>query len=454
MIHLPYANITIEHWNEGASMPLIMPVQLIANVSDDLIDENVRINSRGPYEWLKEVPPHEGIAVLCGNGPSLVDHIEDIKRLHADGAVIFAMNGAGPLLAARGILPDYQVMLDARLQTADLIGPALTHLFGSQVHPECFKRVPNAKLWHLAMDGLDELLPDEQPEHIVVGGGASVGNSAAALAHALGFKTLHFYGYDSSYRGHVSHARHQVLNDADPTCDVTFNGKVYRCALTMKFQAERFQELARALKQCGCKLYVHGDGLLPDMFNAPQEVLDEAEKYRRMWEIEAYRVNAPGEACVERFLEVAKPSGHIIDFGCGTGRAALKLADAGFPVITLDFVDNCRDPMALGLPFFVHDLRDGPFHIRTAFGFCADVMEHIEPDKVDTVIANIMETARSVFFQISTVPDQMGVLIGQPLHLTVRPFKWWRETFERVGSVEWSDHDAIACQMLVSRKEN
>jgi hypothetical protein len=270
------------------------------------------------------------------------------------------------------------------------------------------------------------------------------------LANALGYRVMHVYGYDSSNREDRSHARHQAMNEGEPTCDVTFNGKSYRSSLTMKYQAERFQVVARALKQAGCEIHVHGEGLLPDMFNAPQEVLDEAEKYRRMWEIESYRVAAPGETCVAKFLEVVKPEGRVIDFGCGTGRAAVRMKEAGLDVFTVDLVDNCRDTEALTLPFFKHDMRE-PFGWFARFGFCTDMMEHIPTESVEVVIKNIMRSARKTFFQISTVPDQMGLLIGQPLHLTVRPFQWWRDLFLRLGyAVEWEDHDEIACQLVVS----
>ena len=52
------------------------------------------------------------------------------------------------------------------------------------------------------------------------------------------------------------------------------------------------------------------------------------------------------------------------------------------------------------------------------------------------VLRNVTEAARTVFFQISTVPDAMGVLIGHDLHLTVRPHAWWLEQlFESCSSV-------------------
>jgi hypothetical protein len=59
-------------------------------------------------------------------------------------------------------------------------------------------------------------------------------------------------------------------------------------------------------------------------------------------------------------------------------------------------------------------------------------MEHIPPQRVDDVLANIRDCCRKgAFFQIATRKDVMGQLIGQPLHLTVQSADWWAETLSR-----------------------
>lgn len=164
----------------------------------------------------------------------------------------------------------------------------------------------------------------------------------------------------------------------------------------------------------------------------------EQRKYTEVWEHPEYRISAPGESFVSEFVRLTRPthSDTIVDFGCGTGRAALKLSDYA-PVLALDFAENCLDKAVAAalcerLKFQQHDLTQ-PLELSGTYGFCTDVMEHIPTEDVDTVLRNICTAALKVYFNISTVPDHMGALIGEPLHLTVKPFDWWEAKFREIG---------------------
>jgi trans-aconitate methyltransferase len=164
------------------------------------------------------------------------------------------------------------------------------------------------------------------------------------------------------------------------------------------------------------------------------------ELYEKMWKHEDYRKVAPGEHYVYRFVEWAKPpeDSRIIDFGCGTGRGALLLQILTTShILALDFASNCMDKnvKALGLVTFrQHDLREPLQENIHDFGYCTDVLEHIAPEDVETVLRNIFVSARRVFLAISTVPDHFGPAVaGEPLHLTVKPHAWWKATLENIG---------------------
>jgi hypothetical protein len=180
--------------------------------------------------------------------------------------------------------------------------------------------------------------------------------------------------------------------------------------------------------------------------------ITEKAKYEKMWAIDDYRKVAPGEQTAMVFLEQAKPwkDSTCIDFGCGTGRGGLMIAlMGGLKVTLLDFASNCLDEevrnttvtQAERLQFIEHDLNKlSPVHAM--YGYCTDVMEHIPPEEVDRVLANILLAAQHVFFQISTQPDVMGERIGEPLHLTVESYEWWMKKFrEQECVIHWSHNE-------------
>lgn len=166
--------------------------------------------------------------------------------------------------------------------------------------------------------------------------------------------------------------------------------------------------------------------------------MQEVDKYQKLWNHKAYRNVAPGEQTADLFLELAKPKQNdtVTDYGCGTGRGALKISERA-KVRMFDFAENCLDfnvRKALNerLTFAVQDLTT-PVPGFTKFGYCTDVLEHIPPEDIDAVIRNVLLHSRHCFFQISCVPDVMGELIGEQLHLTVEPYSWWLEKFRSFG---------------------
>lgn len=188
----------------------------------------------------------------------------------------------------------------------------------------------------------------------------------------------------------------------------------------------------------------------------------EQEKYEQLWGSEdAYRNHAPGEALAQVFLHHAKPKPYseVIDFGAGTGRGALMLAILGtMKVHMVDFAKNCLDKDVRNalltqphmLQFTEQDLTE-KLSFAAEYGFCTDVMEHIPPDNVTKVLQNILMAAEHCFFQISCVPDNMGKLIGEELHLTVKPFAWWLQQFQAMDCVvHWAQDHTSHCLFYVT----
>jgi len=168
----------------------------------------------------------------------------------------------------------------------------------------------------------------------------------------------------------------------------------------------------------------------------------EREKYQKVWQFEQYRKYAPGEQLAKKFLDVVQPEpdSDVIDFGCGTCRGSILIALLGrCNMKMVDFAPNCIDAemqQAINaqkrLTFIEHDLTQ-PLDLKAEYGYCTDVMEHIPEQDVQKVLTNILKSAKKCFFQISTEPDAFGALIGEKLHMTVKPFEWWVDELRKLG---------------------
>ncbi len=238
-------------------------LELVCNTEISTIAENIRHACSLDIPWLTSQPANDDMgAVLVAGGPSLADDIGKIRE-RAKESVIIAMNGTADYLADHGITSDYQVIIDARERNRTFLerGSANHLLLASQCHPSLFDMGP-VTAFHIALNDWDKFIPDGR-EATAIGGGHSVGLYAMSIAYTLGFRSLHLYGYDSSYRDGEHHSYTQAGNDNDPIIEAHVNGKTFKTTNWMVVQVNEFQALANQLRQMGCEITTHGDGLLP-----------------------------------------------------------------------------------------------------------------------------------------------------------------------------------------------
>jgi 2-polyprenyl-3-methyl-5-hydroxy-6-metoxy-1,4-benzoquinol methylase len=110
--------------------------------------------------------------------------------------------------------------------------------------------------------------------------------------------------------------------------------------------------------------------------------------------------------------------GSVLDYGCGGGALARVLAGGSISVREYDPAIPGKD----GHPSFA-DLV-----------VCTDVLEHVEPEKLDTVLAHLRKLARkAVFLVVSTRPALRTLPDGRNAHLIVESPAWWAERVQRAG---------------------
>jgi SAM-dependent methyltransferase len=121
-----------------------------------------------------------------------------------------------------------------------------------------------------------------------------------------------------------------------------------------------------------------------------------------------------------------------IDFGCGTGRLVKAWLAEG--VMARGFDLSAEAPDADVLPHVqIGCLWDFETLVKFEVAVCADVMEHIPPEKVRDVIRCIARACDMCVFKIANFPS---VHEGRELHLTLQPRGWWAEQLSEFGEVE------------------
>lgn len=430
------------------------------NTEPETIREQFKINVDRDIPFIKEclpeyLPIDMPIAIVCG-GPSLERRWEELKEFTGR---ILACNGAYKFLYEKGIKPHAFMLLDCREDNIEFILPHLTtsYLIATQAHPSIFDFLQESNCFvykYLTnLPDIKELLGDRlKNEKFTILGGTvgTVGIKAMSMAHALGFREMHLYGFDSSYEGDNHHAYPQPLNDETRRIEVFVEDRKYITSASFAHQAQEFPAWAKDLVQFhGCQIELHCDGLLPDLMDYCNRVGEEKsleerekEKYEQIWNHDVYRKFAPGEGMVDDAFKVMGMSAgeYLYDFGCGTGRAAQKFKEKyRIKVVGIDHANNCLDKdvdillRVSNLWEFkgennIFDLRS----LKSDWGFCTDVMEHIPTEKVMLALKCISDSViKGCYFNIATRDDNMGTLVGKKLHMTIATAGAWKEMLEK-----------------------
>jgi hypothetical protein len=111
----------------------------------------------------------------------------------------------------------------------------------------------------------------------------------------------------------------------------------------------------------------------------------------------------------------------VLDYGAGRGSLALALGALLSPAVRISEYDPAV-PRIAALPGFA-DLV-----------VCTDVLEHIEPDRLDAVLAHLKMLARkAVFVVIATRPSNKTLSDGRNAHLILEQDAWWVERLLQAG---------------------
>ena len=229
--------------------------------SDREIQDNIKF-ALGMYHPRKISPmrAHSGQALLCAGGPSLEKELPALVRLAREGGTIFAVKSAHDRLLNLGVVPDCCILLDPRGHVKDFIEnphPDVDYIVASMCHRSVFQRLQqhDARVWlyHARVGaGEEQVLASviKDGAELMIAGGCSSATRGLSLAHLLGFRSAHLFGYDLCYDG-PGEGRVQIT---------VRDGKVFmKGDIWTDFEkVAQAQELAMAIRDGTVEIEVHG----------------------------------------------------------------------------------------------------------------------------------------------------------------------------------------------------
>lgn len=226
-------------------------------------------------EFVPSLVRHDGTMVIVGSGPSVSEHVEEIRAEKALGRPVMAIKGAHDWLIERGIEPDLWVSMDSQDKIVEGVrckSKAVCYLAASKVAPSVFDWLADQQVvvWHAWMGrGEEKLFP---PGSHLIGGGSTSGLRGVTIAYLLGFRRVVLFGFDSCLaEGKVKRVTGDKVSDWTMPVQVGVNGRVRTCDGAMASQATEFQAITLDMMP-GLKVKVVGDGLLADIMAERQQL--------------------------------------------------------------------------------------------------------------------------------------------------------------------------------------
>lgn len=248
---------------------------ILCNTGDGGVFSNVRLNLARGYRKIAERKAGERPIAICASGPSLSGALESIRAMQKRGVFVLAMNGSARYLNENGIKPDAMAMVDPRPDNVQFVSEAWAAeaWLASQCHPDVTDTAEKAgmrvMLWHPGSPRMQENLPAN--DSLRIGGGITIGMCSMSLSYVAGFRELHMFGFDSSHTEGSGHAFPQPINANDELVDAVVDSRKFVCSVAMAKQASDFMEFTRELLKQGCELHVHGEGLIPSLWNSERK---------------------------------------------------------------------------------------------------------------------------------------------------------------------------------------
>jgi hypothetical protein len=390
-------------------------------VRDEQIAQNIkRIPDR--IEAYPEGEKRSEPIAIVAFGPSLNETWEQIRQFK----YIMTGSGSHKFLLERGIVPTWQCEVDPRAHKVDLMGPPhsdVEYLIASCCSPKVLDHLEGhkVKLWHV-FSNEEESFRVLPPGEWAIFGGSNVGLRQMTIARFLGFTKLHIFGMDGCFGASGTHSSAHP-NSPPKKFTTEYGGKVYDTTPAYLTCAKQtFHELNQ---MPDVRAVFYGDGLVQAM----------AKDYRPKYEVSKPAISIQKEELISAEYREQNKLLHEtnISYGVGGGKHAelvQKLVKAGGYQSILDYGAG-KMYLAKKLPFPIWSYDPAIPEIAAPprpadLVCCTDVLEHIEPEKLAYVLADLRRCVQKVgFFTINTGPAKKTLPDGRNTHLIQKNKEWW-----------------------------
>ena len=123
------------------------------------------------------------------------------------------------------------------------------------------------------------------------------------------------------------------------------------------------------------------------------------------------------KSSIIQLIDATNPQS-VLDYGCG--KAVMLEALKG----------QYSDRTFVGYDPAIVEFQDDP--PPCDFVYCLDVLEHVEPEHLDSVLSHIgSKVENTLFCAIATIPAKKILQDGRNAHLIVQNKEWWLATLEK-----------------------
>ena len=246
--------------------------------------ENIRSAMLRGLKSVPIVPAHDNTMVLVGYGPTLGEHITEIRRTKGD---VFTTSGAHRMLLDNGIVPTGHLESDPRDHKAVGFGkpdPRVVYFLASAASRKTFDAVHGFETWlfHVTSSAMEStLIQSMDPNAFTIDGGTNSGMMLIGLGTVLGYRKFEIFGMDCSFKCDDTLLRwpkdepmpadtrervkfHAGLhpNDDQDLYRVWIGDRPFLSSPQLFQSAQDFMSLSASSR---CRFTLHGDGFLRNL---------------------------------------------------------------------------------------------------------------------------------------------------------------------------------------------